>query len=116
LGLLPTRLKPFKCGYPQYAVIAEIRENQMLLLSRESPLKMSAELFPYENAQIQDNSFALLNEFTQYHQIDCVFEDQHKQQAIFVTQSYHTDHAVVNRLIDKVTVFKLVLGADAKLV
>ena len=88
----------------------------MLLLSRESPLKMSAELFPYENAQIQDNSFALLNEFTQYHQIDCVFEDQHKQQAIFVTQSYHTDHAVVNRLIDKVTVFKLVLGADAKLV
>ncbi len=88
----------------------------MLLLSRESPLKMSAELFPYENAQIQDNSFALLNEFTQYHQIDCVFEDQHKQQAIFVTQSYHTDHAVANRLIDKVTVFKLVLGADAKLV
>ncbi len=72
----------------------------MLLLSRESPLKMSAELFPSDNAQIQDNSFALLNEFTNNHQIDCVFEDQHKQQAIFVTQSYHITNDIENQLID----------------
>ena len=72
----------------------------MLLLSRESPLKMSAELFPSDNAQIQDNSFALLNEFTNNQQIDRVFEDQHKQQAIFVTQSYHITSDIENKLID----------------
>jgi hypothetical protein len=60
LDLVATRLLPFKCGNSKYAAIAHIKENQMLLLSRESPLKMSAELVPAESSQIQDNSFSLL--------------------------------------------------------
>ena len=73
----------------------------MLLLSRESPLKMSAEIFPSDNALVLlAINFALLAEFTNNHQIDCVFEDQHKQQAIFVTQSSHTVNRIENQLID----------------
>ena len=59
----------------------------MLLLSRESELKMSAELVPDVKTQSKDNSFDLKEKFTSNHQINLVFEDKHKQQAIFVTQS-----------------------------
>ena len=88
----------------------------MLLLSRVSPLKMSADLVPDESTQSKDNSFALLQEFTYAHQINLVLEDTHKQQAIFVTQSFQADtNYSDNRLIDSVTLLKLVLGADGKL-
>ena len=88
----------------------------MLLLSRVSPLKMSADLVPDESTQSKDNSFALLQEYTNAHQINLVLEDKHKQQAIFVTQSYcNTTNYSDNRLIDSVTLLKLVLGADGKL-
>ena len=60
----------------------------MLLLSRESELKMSAELVPDVSTQSKDNSFVLKEEFTKDHQIDLVVEDKHKQLAIFVIQSY----------------------------
>ena len=87
----------------------------MLLLSRVSPLKMSADLVPDESTQSKDNSFALLQEFTNAHQINLVLEDKHKQQAIFVTQSIQYNNGTVDKLIDSVTLLKLVLGADGKL-
>ena len=88
----------------------------MLLLSRVSPLKMSADLVPDESTQSKDNSFALLQEFTNAHQINLVLEDKHKQQAIFVTQSFQSSsNPTDNQLIDSVTLLKLVLGADGKL-
>ena len=87
----------------------------MLLLSRVSPLKMSADLVPDESTQSKDNSFALLQEFTNAHQINLVLEDTHKQQAIFVTQSNGKTNETDNELIDSVTLLKLVLGADGKL-
>ena len=58
-----------------------------MLLSRVSPFKMWAELVPDESTQIKDNSFALVQEFTNAHQINLVLEDKQKRQAIFVTQS-----------------------------
>ena len=70
----------------------------MLLLSRESPLKMSAELVPDESTQIKDNSFVLLHKFTDNHQINSVLED--KQQAIFVTQSFHVTNDKEDQSID----------------
>ena len=72
----------------------------MLLLSRESELKMSAELVPDVSTQSKDNSFVLKEKFTIYHQIDLVFEDKHKQQAIFVTQSVQESNWTYNSLID----------------
>ena len=87
----------------------------MLLLSRVSPLKMSADLVPDESTQSKDNSFALLQEFTNAHQINLVLEDTHKQQAIFVTQSAQNTNRTDDSLIDSVTLLKLVLGADGKL-
>ena len=87
----------------------------MLLLSRVSPFKMSADLVPDESTQSKDNSFALLQEFTNAHQINLVLEDKHKQQAIFVTQSNGRTNETNNYLIDSVTLLKLVLGADGKL-
>ena len=88
----------------------------MLLLSRVSPLKMSADLVPDESTQSKDNSFALLQEFTNAHQINLVLEDKHKQQAIFVTQSVVIGNNYSDdSLIDSVTLLKLVLGADGKL-
>ena len=61
----------------------------MVLLSRESPLKMCAELVPDESTQSKNNSFVLESEFTSNHQINLVVEDKQEQSAIFVTQSYH---------------------------
>ena len=87
----------------------------MLLLSKVSPFKMSADLVPDESTQSKDNSFALLQEFTNAHQINLVLEDTHKQQAIFVTQSNGKTNETDNELIDSVTLLKLVLGADGKL-
>ena len=76
---------------------------------------MSADLVPDESTQSKDNSFALLQEFTNAHQINLVLEDKHKQQAIFVMQSYQDTNGTDNHLIDSVTLLKLVLGADGKL-
>ena len=76
---------------------------------------MSADLVPDESTQSKDNSFALLQEFTYAHQINLVLEDTHKQQAIFVTQSYQDTNGTDDKLIDSVTLMKLVLGADGKL-
>ena len=86
-----------------------------MLLSQVSPLKMSADLVPDESTQSKDNSFALLQEFTNAHQINLVLEDKHKQQAIFVTQNIQETNRTDDKLIDSVTLLKLVLGADGKL-
>ena len=66
----------------------------MLLLSREleSPLKMSAELVPFDRtlqSKEKPFSFDLVEKFTNYHQINLVVEDKQKQRAIFITQSRH---------------------------
>ena len=94
----------------------------MLLLSREdkSPLKMSAELVPADKTvQSKEKlfSFDLVEEFTNKHQINLVFEDKHKQRAIFVTQSVHYGDINLseNRLIDSVAVLKLDLAGVGKL-
>ena len=92
----------------------------MLLVSRESTLKMVAELVPVDHTlQTKENilKFALLEKFTNAHMINLVVEDKHKQQAIFVTQSYHRcNNKSDNRLIDSVTVFKMVVVAGDKLI
>ena len=74
----------------------------MLLLSRESELKMSAELVPDVSTQSKDNSFVLKEKYTIYHQINLVVEDKHKQLAVFVTQSVHDSDSneIKNGLID----------------
>ena len=76
---------------------------------------MSADLIPDESTNNKDNSFALQEEFTNAHKINLLFEDKHKQQAIFVTQSNAKTNDSDNQLIDSVTVLKLVVAADGKL-
>ena len=92
----------------------------MLLLSRESSRKMAAELVPIDQTlQTKENilKFALLKKFTNAHMINLVVEDKHKQQAIFVTQSNHNNNNYSdNKLIDFVTVFKMVVVAGDKLI
>ena len=88
----------------------------MLLLSRESELKMSAELVPDSTTKNKDNSFALKEKFTENHQINLVVEDTYKQQAIFVLQSLsRVFSATENSLIDSLIVLKLVLVENDKL-
>ena len=72
----------------------------MLLLSRESKLKMSAELVPDVSTQRKNHSFDLKEKFTNYHEINLVFEDKHKQQAIFIMQSSLGINQIENSLID----------------
>ena len=92
----------------------------MLLLSRESSRKMAAELVPIDQTlQTKENilKFALLEKFTNAHMFNLVVEDKHKQQAIFVTQSNHNNNNYSdNKLIDFVTVFKMVVVAGDKLI
>ena len=76
---------------------------------------MSADLVPDESTKNKDNSFALQEEFTNAHQINLVLEDKQKQQAIFVTQSNAETNDSEKRLIDSMTVLKLVVAADGKL-
>jgi hypothetical protein len=45
-----------------------------------------------------------------------MFEDQNKQQAIFITQSFHETNNIENQPIDLMTLLKVVLTADAKLI
>ena len=62
----------------------------MLLVSRESELKMFAELVSIDtDLETEENilSFALDNKFTDDHQINLVVEDKQRQHAIFVTES-----------------------------
>ena len=91
----------------------------MLLVSRESKLKMFAELVSIEtDLEIEENtlSFALTSKFTDNHQINLVVEDKQKQHAIFVTESMReNNNSNENYLIDSVTLMKIVLGADEKL-
>ena len=88
----------------------------MLLLCRESELKMSAELVPDSTTKNKDNSFALKEKFTENHQINLVVEDTYKQQAIFVLQSLsRVFSATENSLIDSLIVLKLVLVENDKL-
>ena len=88
----------------------------MLLLSRESELKMSAELVPDSTTKNKDNSFALKEKFTENHQINLVVEDTYKQQAIFVLQSLSRVFSMTeNSLIDSLIVLKLVLVSADKL-
>ena len=61
---------------------------------------MSAELVPDVSTQSKDKSFVLKEKFTANHQINLVFEDKHKQQAIFVTQSKANANSTENSLID----------------
>ena len=85
---------------------------------------MFAKLVPIDlNLESKDKpmGFALDNKFTDKHQINFVAEDKQKQYAIFVTQSFEarssqaSPNATDNNLIDSVTLFKIVLGADHKL-
>ena len=91
----------------------------MLLVSRESELKMFAELVSVDAAiDSEENtlSFALDKKFTDNHQINLVVEDMQRQHAIFVTESFHVNNNLNdNYLIDSVTLMKIVLGADDKL-
>jgi len=91
----------------------------MLLVSRESELKMFAELVSVDAAiDSEENtlSFALDKKFTDNHQINLVFEDKQRQHAIFVTESFSVNNTEDNNyLIDSVTLMKIVLGADDKL-
>ena len=91
----------------------------MLLVSRESELKMFAELVSVDAAiDSEENtmSFALDKKFTDNHQIDLVVEDRQRQHAIFATESFNrTINEPENYLIDSVTLMKIVLGADDKI-
>ena len=91
----------------------------MLLVSRESELKMFAELVSVDDAIDSEEStlsFALDKKFTDNHQINLVVEDKQRQHAIFVTESFHRNcNEPDNYLIDSVTLMKIVLGADDKL-
>ena len=91
----------------------------MLLVSRESELKMFAELVSVDDAiDSEENtlSFALDKKFTDNHQINLVVEDKQRQHAIFVTESFHRNcNEPDNNLIDSVTLMKIVLGADDKI-
>ena len=90
----------------------------MLLVSRESELKMFAELVSVDAAiDSEENTlnFALDKKFTDNHQINLVVEDKQRQHAIFVTESFHVNKLNDNYLIDSVTLMKMVLGADDKL-
>ena len=91
----------------------------MLLVSRESELKMFAELVSVDAAiDSEENtlSFALDKKFTDNHHINLVVEDKQRQHAIFVTESFHVNNNETdNYLIDSLTLMKIVLGADDKL-
>ena len=85
---------------------------------------MFAEVVPIDmtlSSQEKFVSFALDNLFTDNHQINLVVEDDRKQHAIFVTQSFEaasnqaSPNATDNNLIDSVTLTKINLGADDKL-
>jgi hypothetical protein len=91
----------------------------MLLVSRETKLKMFAELVQDDMTvknEEQSLSFVLDDEFTDNHQISLVNEDSQRKHAIFVTESYRLNNTENhNYLIDSVTLLKIVLGADKKL-
>ena len=90
----------------------------MLLISRESELKMFAELVSVDDAiDSEENtlSFALDKKFTDNHHINLVVEDKQRQHAIFVTESFYGNNEPDNYLIDSVTLMKIILGADDKL-
>jgi hypothetical protein len=91
----------------------------MLLVSRDTELKMFAELvhddLTVENKE-ESLSFVLDEEFTDNHQISLVVADSQRKHAIFVTESYIKGNKYNrNPLIDYVTLLKIVLGADKKL-
>ena len=77
---------------------------------------MSAELVLDQKTQTENKVFALDAKFTNNQQIDLVVADHEKHQAIFVTQSYHSNNSSENRLIDSVTVLKLDMVADGSLI
>ena len=78
---------------------------------------MFAKLVPDESTQSRDNSFTLDKKFTNAHQIDLVLQDKHNQHAVFVTQSIKSSYNTTNnQLIDSVTLLKLTLAADDKLI
>ena len=98
----------------------------MLLLSveKEERKVIYADLFDIDRSlQSKANPLSpiYVEGFTDSHMIKLVHEDKQKKQAIFVTQTkinLSTDvffSGRVNKLIDSVTVFKLVLGAKDKL-
>ena len=79
---------------------------------------MFAEIVPIEwTLQSKENthSFDLQNKFTNAHQITLVVEDQHRQHAIFLTESFHITTYCDDELIDSVTLVKMVLGAQEQL-
>ena len=64
----------------------------MLLLSKESELKMVAELIPLDRTQeCPENklNFDLQQTLSSKHQIKLMFADQKKGHAYFFSQSYH---------------------------
>ena len=79
---------------------------------------MFAEIVPIDRTlQSKENthSFDLQSQFTNYHQITLVVEDEHSQHAIFLSESYQITNSTANKLIDYVTLVKMVLGAHEQL-
>jgi negative regulator of genetic competence, sporulation and motility len=61
-------------------------------------------------------NFDLENKFTDDHMIKLVVEDSQEKLAIFVTESWHNcNNSSENRLIDSLTVLKMVMDAEGNL-
>ena len=88
----------------------------MLLLSKESELKMVAELIPLDRTQQSPENkldFDLQQPFSGSHQINLMFADQKKGHAYFFSQSYHDPWNIGSEenLIDCVHFLKFTVDA-----
>ena len=86
------KIKPFISEYFTSTAYGQITEDKVLLLSKESELKMVAELIPLDRTQeCPENKldFDLQQPFSGNHQIKLMFADQKKGHAYFFSQSYH---------------------------
>ena len=86
------KIKPFRVVYFAHTAYGQITEDKVLLLSKESELKMVAELIPLDRTQeCPENklNFDLQQTLSSKHQIKLMFADQKKGHAYFFSQSYH---------------------------
>ena len=86
------KIKPFRAVYFSLTAYGQITEDKVLLLNKESELKMVAELIPLDRTQeCAENklNFDLQQTLSNNHQIKLMFADQKKGHAYFFSQSYH---------------------------
>ena len=85
------KIKPFRAVYFTRTAYGQITEDKVLLLSKESELKMVAELIPLDRTQeCPENKLDFdLQQPLNNHQIKLMFADQKKGHAYFFSQSYH---------------------------